>query len=244
MYQAEVIAIANAADTMIKADISNQTIYILSDSQAALRALANPRVKQLLVGNCIDNLNMLSQNNHVQLMWVPGHSDIEGNEQADTLAKIGAHTLCEIPEPAVPVSYCRCRLEVKYWIRKMHVKAWKQADTCRLTKEAIKSTDKIPSKSLLKLSRWKLNQVIQVLTGHGNLASHRHKIGKVDSSLCPMCHEAEETPQHFIGDCPAYINTRISHFGHHKIELADLVKYDKTFKLASFVQKTKRLEKF
>ena len=45
-------------------------------------------------------------------------------------------------------------------------------------------------------------------------------------------------------DCPAYINTRISHFGHHKIELADLVKYDKTFKLASFVQKTKRLEKF
>ena len=57
-------------------------------------------------------------------------------------------------------------------------------------------------------------------------------------------HEMDETPQHFIGDCPAYINTRISHFGHHKIELADLVKYDKTFKLASFVQKTKRLEKF
>ena len=100
VYQAEVIAIANAADIMIKADIRNQTIYILSDSQAALKALASPRVKQLIVGNCINNLNMLSQNNRVGLMWVPGHSDIEGNEQADTLAKNGAHTVCEIPEPA------------------------------------------------------------------------------------------------------------------------------------------------
>ena len=243
VYQAEVIAIANAADMMIKADIRNQSICILSDSQAALRAVANPRVKQLLVGNCIDNLNMLSQNNQVQLMWVPGHSDFEGNERADTLAKTGAHTLCEIPEPAVPVSYCRCRLEVRYWIQKMHVKAWKRADSCRLTKEAIKSSDKIPSKSLLKLSRRKLNQVIQILTGHGNLATHRHKIGKVPTPLCPMCHEADETPQHFIGDCPAYINTRISQFGHHKIKLCELVKYDRIFKIASFVQKTKRLEK-
>ena len=51
------------------------------------------------MGNCIDNLNMLSQNNQVQLMWVSRHSDIEGNEQADTLAKTRAHTLCEIHEP-------------------------------------------------------------------------------------------------------------------------------------------------
>ena len=134
VYQAEVIAISAAADLMIKADIQNQTICILSDSQAALRAIASPRVKQLLVRDCIENLNMLSQQNQVLLMWVPGHSDIEGNERADTLAKMGAHTVCEIPEPAVPVSYYRCRLEVRYWIQKMHVKAWKQTDSCRLTK--------------------------------------------------------------------------------------------------------------
>lgn len=244
VYQAEVIAIANAADMMIKADIRNQTICILSDSQAALRAIASPRVKQLLVGNCIDNLNMLSQSNHVRLMWVPGHSDFEGNEQADALAKNGAYTVSEIPEPAVPVSYSRCRLEVRNWIRKKHAKAWNQADSCRLTKKAVSTADKIPSKSLLKLSRRKLNQVIQILTGHGNLATHRHKMGKALSRLCPKCHEAEETPQHFIGDCPAYTNSRISHFDYHKVELCDLVKNDRIFKLASFVQKTKRLEEF
>ena len=180
---------------------------------------------------------MLSQNNRVGLMWVPGHSDIEGNEQADTLAKNGAHTVCEIPEPAVPVSYCRCRLEVRYWIQKEHAKVWNQADSCLHTKGVVRTADKIPTKSLLKLSRIALCQVIQILTGHGNLARHRHKMGKVQSPLCPKCQEAEETPQHFIGDCPAYLNTRVSHFGYHKIELCDLVKQDRIFKLASFVQK-------
>ena len=244
VYQAEVIAISHAADAMIKAGISNQTIIILSDSQAALKALAGPMVKQMLVGNCTDNLNILSQNNQVKLMWVPGHSNIDGNEEADILAKSGAFKVWEIPEPAVPISYRKCRLEVRYWMEREHVKVWKQTDTCLYTKGIIKTSDKIPVKSLLKLSRIKLCQVIQILTGHGNLAKHRHRIGKAESPLCPKCHEAEETSQHYVGECPAYLNTRLSHFGNHKIELSDLVKKDKIFKLASFVQKTKRLEKY
>ena len=132
---------------------------------------------------------------------------------------------------------------MRNWIREKHAEAWNRANSCILTKKAIHTTNKIPAKSLLKLSRRKLNQVIQILTGHGNLATHRHKMGKVQSPLCPMCHEADETPQHFVGDCPAYQNARISHFDYHRVELCDLVNHDRIFKLASFVHKTKRLEK-
>ena len=244
VYQAEVIAISKAADTMNKAGITNQTICILSDCQAALKALACPLVKQTLVGDCKNNLNVLSQNNQAMLMWVPGHSDIEGNEEADTLAKTGSHKVWEIPEPAVPISYRKCRLEVRYWIEKEHAKVWKQTDTCLHTKRIIRTADKIPAKSLLKLSRIKLCQVLQILTGHGNLAKHRYKIGKAQSKMCPKCHEAEETSQHYVGECPAYLNTSLSQFGYHKIQLSDLVKNYRIFKLASFVQKTKRLEKY
>ena len=74
------------------------------------------KVKQLLVANCIQNLNTLSQENVVKLMWVPGHSNIDGNEEADTLAKAGAFKMCEISEPAVPISYRRCRLAVRKWM--------------------------------------------------------------------------------------------------------------------------------
>ena len=49
--------------------------------------------------------------------------------------------------------------------------------------------------------------------------------------------------QHFVGDCPVYLNGRISHFDYHRVELCDLVKHDRIFKLASFVHKTKQLEK-
>ena len=139
VFQAEVIAISNAADIMNKARIMNQTINILSDSEAALKALASPVVKQMLVGNCINNLNFLGQNNQVMLMWVPGHSNIVGNEEADTLAKAGAFKRCEIPEPAVPVSYRRCRLEVRHWIKKEHKFVWNLSDTCQHTKGIIRA---------------------------------------------------------------------------------------------------------
>ena len=60
VYQSEVIAISNAADTMNKDGIIDQTICVLSDSQAALKALASPVVKEMLVGNYINNLDFLS----------------------------------------------------------------------------------------------------------------------------------------------------------------------------------------
>ena len=69
-------------------------------------------------------------------------------------------------------------------------------------------------------------------------------MGKVLSPISPKCQEAVDTPQHYVGECPAYIMTRISQFGYYKIELADLVKNDRIFKLANFVQKTKRLEEY
>ena len=68
-------------------------------------------------------------------------------------------------------------------------------------------------------------------------------MGEVESLLCPMCQEADKTPQYFVGDCPANLNARISHFDYHRVEKCDLVKHDRIFKLASFVHKTKRLEK-
>ena len=224
VYQAEVIAISHAADMMHRAGITNQAISILSDSQAALKAIAKPLIKQRLVGDCIKNLDVLSQTNQVRLMWVPGHSDIEGNEEADTLAKTGAHTVCTMPEPAVPISYRRCRLEARLWTKKEHSKDWKQSSKCSHTKGVISKTERIPSKTLIKLNRTKLCQVLQVLTGHGNLAKHRNRIGKAPSPICPMCQEAEETPQHYVGECPAYANTRLSIFGNYTIDMRDLVK--------------------
>jgi hypothetical protein len=61
----------------------NKRILIFSDSQAALKALSNPKVTSGLVAECLDALSVLADMNEVNLIWVLGHCSIRGNEEAD-----------------------------------------------------------------------------------------------------------------------------------------------------------------
>jgi len=83
--------------------VNNKQISICSDSRAALKALSNPRITSRLVWDCIVALQQLSSHNAVKLVWVPGHSSIYGNEQADQLAKAASVKRYVGPEPVLPV---------------------------------------------------------------------------------------------------------------------------------------------
>ncbi|XP_039968131.1 uncharacterized protein LOC120779828 [Bactrocera tryoni] len=81
----------------------NERIAILSDSQAALKAISSYELKSLLVQECIDRLNSLAECNQVHLIWVSGHRGIAGNELADELARSAASTSMVGPEPFIAV---------------------------------------------------------------------------------------------------------------------------------------------
>ncbi|KAF5324202.1 hypothetical protein D9619_011154 [Psilocybe cf. subviscida] len=49
---------------------------------------------------------------------------------------------------------------------------------------------------------------MQIITGHIPLAAHLFKIRKVESPLCPACHEHNETVDHFIMHCPVHNTPR------------------------------------
>jgi ribonuclease HI len=56
------------------------------------------------VSECHQSLMQLAKLNRVQLIWMPGHEGIHGNETADQLAKLASERLLTGPEPAYGIS--------------------------------------------------------------------------------------------------------------------------------------------
>ena len=76
-------------------------IYILSDSQTAIKARNNFQTDSTPVWDCHQSLLKLAEHNRVQLVWVLGDIGIAGNAVADQLAREGSsHPLIGL-EPAL-----------------------------------------------------------------------------------------------------------------------------------------------
>ena len=90
VYQAKLLAIERCVQLCLEEKLRNQRIHIYSDSQAVLKSFCKQKVTSKFLWHCIELLIELSKNNIVQLVWVPGHSGIDGNEKADELARKGS----------------------------------------------------------------------------------------------------------------------------------------------------------
>jgi ribonuclease HI len=209
VFQAEVQAILEASQLL--KDLKGKEIIFLSDSQAALSALAAFQVSSELVQRCLGSLNRLGSKNKVTLYWVKAHVGHKGNEEADALAKQGT----ELPENlAVETKPPRRNL-----IRDIALKAsrewenrWQSLKSCRKTKLWFNEpSDKI-AKTLAQLSREKVYRLAQFITGHCCLNRHQHLIGNIDSPTCRMCMENDETPEHLVTECAALCRQRFITF--------------------------------
>ena len=92
VFQAEIIALKKAAE-YIRMNMEPRYGKILSDSQAALFALLslkNETSKSMTVLETVEELEHLALRANVRLAWVKAHVGIEGNEYADSAAKLGA----------------------------------------------------------------------------------------------------------------------------------------------------------
>ncbi|KAJ8911222.1 hypothetical protein NQ315_014934 [Exocentrus adspersus] len=152
--RAEVFAISACVSENLKRGYSNQHIQICTDSQAALHALKSPRITSQVVLECTNSLAALGQKNKVRLVWVPGHSGVAGNEEADVLARKGSSDTLTGPEPAIGLPYSYPLGSIDNWTREKCQGDWSRGIGLRQARLLIKGPGL--SAARLKLApQWK-----------------------------------------------------------------------------------------
>jgi hypothetical protein len=101
---------------------NNRNICILPDSRAASKALDKHQITSKLVWDCHQSLIQLGRHNRVQLIWVPGHKGIAGNETADHLTRAGSEHLFTGLKPAFGISFGAAKRAIKDWMNRKQIK--------------------------------------------------------------------------------------------------------------------------
>lgn len=105
VLQAEVVAITVYVKTMMRKAYNNKRIRIMTESQAALRALESTPIRSKVVNECLNALRTLGVHNRVIPKLFRGHQETDGNKRADLLAKRRAKEALVGPQPTCGVEY-------------------------------------------------------------------------------------------------------------------------------------------
>jgi hypothetical protein len=149
VFQEEGYAIKACAVQDPDRDYKNRKIYILSASQAAIKALCNYQINKKLAWDCHQSLAKPAENNRAQLIWMSGHEGVEVYETDDQRAKLGSECLVTGSEPACGISAGTAKKAVREWTKRDHkgywgsltgfkqAKGYLQEPSARITKELL-----------------------------------------------------------------------------------------------------------
>ncbi len=186
---------------------------ILSDCRSAVEVVSSPLVAKEhhgLISNIHDKLEHLESDGfNVKISWVPGHAGILGNEQADQCAKRGAieaQSLEEEPKDN-PVTLKAAKRIINQGVHDSWQRQWTR---CSKAAEMHSFYPTIPNtKYRSNCSRHIEKKLLRLKSGFPLLNTQLHKYKFADSPLCP-CGRSDETIEHFLMNCPHYMEARDS----------------------------------
>ena len=202
-YQAEVMAIAEAAKWAASQSKGYKRFKFISDSQSAISAMKATTINSTVVLEAVGRLQEVTRVGPVQLEWTRGHSNCTGNELADALARLGSNST---QKRRMPWSAQTLKGKINRLFDDRWQDRWTVERTCRNTRSLLPKVDSKRS-ALGKSGRHKLNLICQAVTGHGLFAGHLAKWRDMEST-CKLCEEEVETSAHLWHNCPALEQVR------------------------------------
>ena len=194
----------------------------------------------------------------IRLIWISGHSDVRGNEQAERLAKEAAEGRASGQAKLLailwklPTGVSACKREYLEKMKSRWLSEWRESPRKRRL-DLIDPSFSFNSfrRRLEKMSRGHASLLVQVRSEHLPLNFYLHRIGKAGSKYCPECKEGPvgesivESINHFLYDCEAFSEQRRRLFravGSRNTSVRDLMLEEKRMKaLAIYIITTKRI---
>ncbi|EED23617.1 conserved hypothetical protein [Talaromyces stipitatus ATCC 10500] len=175
-FDAELMGVATALEWALERQPLGP-IWVLLDAQNAIDRLksARPGPGQALVlraHRAVEKLAMRGQ--PVTIQWVPGHSGVVGNEQADQAAKRAASKQTAPGFEHLSLADGRVYKMPRGW-----------------------NLDPVAGKAPKRLA----SRYYQLKTGHAPIGTYLHRIGQRESPECQACKEPHETVRHVLFGC-------------------------------------------
>ena len=209
VYTAECIALLNAFEFAL--NYSHRDIFIFSDSLSALQALKSIKIDIktnwfiFKIKEIFNAFNKKSKNlKNIKLFWIPSHTEIEGNEQVDALAKIATDS--ELPE-ITKIPFTDFSEVFKF-------------DAAKNTKNRIEQQGKVKGRVYFDIyydnckKPWYAGKnlsrdliVNRCRADHYNLAYSVARVGIVNNAMCD-CESSEENLNHVFWQCEKYDKQR------------------------------------
>ena len=111
--------------------IHNQSIVVLIDGQAAIKAFIKCTVTPITVLNCMRNVNQLAKQNHVNI------AGVHGNEVTHYVVKSRSKSEIHGPEPFISAPSASCVSTVKDWSTNRWKFMWNKRKDCSRMKKSV-----------------------------------------------------------------------------------------------------------
>ncbi|KAF4627959.1 hypothetical protein G7Y89_g10191 [Cudoniella acicularis] len=206
VYNRELEGVTQAIEYASIAAQPNESIQIYLDNQARLLRLKNPsdnpgqdcQIRAIKAAQKI-----VDKGASLTLNWVPGHTEVEGNEEADSLAKRGTKS----SSISIKTSFASLGL----LIRQIGTSEWQKAIERYRDKERANQNPRTYSKLFPCQTRSNLripgdtkrelaSSFYQLKLGHGYIKSYLYRIKESDNDTC-RCGK-KETTEHLLLACP------------------------------------------